>query len=340
MRQLIRFETLKLTLPSGRIFGWALASLLILAITGEIVLRIESVQSLLLPPSYGSSSVEFGIKLAKINSFVKQEGGVDCIFIGSSITDADVDPDVFRAAYKQYAQRDIACFNFSLAGLPPSSARMVAKYLVQTYQPKTIVYGVSAGEFLKIFNQRETYSTSWLYYSLGVFSLEGWLYANSYVYRYVPTLRYFYESDYRTLADAFSKRISSSGFDRSTVIAQIAIESPVSRDDYQMDAESFSGYRELVDLNSVSTRIVIVESPVHPSYFPHYVKGGKEMYESLFIEPISGYARSRGVPVWRTQSVLDAALPPQGWSDPTHLNVEGAKVFSEWLAKQYASLTP
>lgn len=336
----LRSETLNLDLSTGVTLWWTLITLFLIVVVGEGVLRIESIQTFFPAPSYGSSSSEFGIKLAKLNSFVKQEGSLDCVFLGSSIIDADIDPEVFSFMYQSRLNREIKCFNFGLGGLPPSSASLITKFLVYKYHPKIIFYGVSATEFSKRFNQPEIYSTSWVRYTLGEFSLEGWLYEQSYLYRYTPTMRYFYEIDYRNLFDSFLARISSTGWNCSTAIAQITSQTKGDTADYQIDMESFGGYSDLVDLNSSQIHIVIIEEPVHPIFFPNYIKGGEDSYERLFLNPLARYAESRQVPFLHTQNTLATILPQDGWSDATHLNVHGAKVFSEWLSRQYVGLNP
>lgn len=336
MSPLFEFKTLKPAPFSYGIFLNAFVAFLLVTLIGEFVLRFDCVRGFLPSPNYGSGSPEFGIKLRKADLLYTQKGKIDCIFMGSSVMDADVDPEIFNSEYYALTHQELICFNFSLAGFPPSSAYDVAQFLVKRYQPKVIFYGVAPGEFTPRFNNRPVYSTEWVSFHNSLFSIEGWLLETSFTYRYsLPLMRYVFISDYRRLYNAFEKRLSRHGHDRlenSLTIGPISIgDTP-----YKIDPESFRGYQGLINLNSSSTKIIIIEEPLHPIVFPNYLHGGEEAYQKDFLQPVLSELFSRQIDFWATNPDVARLLSVDtAWADAAHLNFSGAEIFSRWLARQY-----
>jgi hypothetical protein len=57
-------------------------------------------------------------------------------------------------------------------------------------------------------------------------------------------------------------------------------------------------------------------------------------YQSL-VDDITRRASLQGVLFWPTSQL--ELIPANGWQDSQHLSIDGAKVFSQWLAQQISS---
>jgi hypothetical protein len=67
--------------------------------------------------------------------------------------------------------------------------------------------------------------------------------------------------------------------------------------------------------------------PVPPAHFA-YFKNGRSDFEQ-YVTEVENIVASSQVPFWRTTDLQ--LIPAEDWWDPSHLNVRGAKIFSEWL---------
>ena len=111
---------------------------LILGLLSEAALRVAHAAQVLPAPNMGEPNPELGIKVARLDALAKAKGKIDCIFIGSSAVDADVDPQVMAEVFRTRAGDDLICFNFALAAMPTASAEMISKMLITRYHPKNL----------------------------------------------------------------------------------------------------------------------------------------------------------------------------------------------------------
>jgi hypothetical protein len=333
-QEFIQPETLKVTPPFGGTAAMSLLFVLLIVVTGETLLRIPIVESFVPTPTYGNAGPELGAKIRKLDAVIRQNGKVDCLFVGSSVVDSDIDPDVFSAEYKTLTGKDISCFNFGLAGMAPSSMESTARFLIARYRPKILVYGVGIGDFSAKFSWQgvDLYSTPWTTYLTGKFSVEGWLIENSFNYRYLDSARYFWDFKYRQSLGKLG-RLTPSGFDRATIIVNDIGELSYVDGEYEVHPLAINGFQRFMQLNNHETQILLFEEPVHPQAMAAF---GDDFYTQRFLEVVQKSVRDPKVPFIETRGRV--VIPPNGWKDPSHLNVWGAEVFSKWLSRQFAGV--
>jgi hypothetical protein len=340
--KLIRGNTLQLRRPFGRTFGWALALAVTILAAAEGLARSETVQAHLPPPGVGSSNVVFEFRLHYLDTLVKREGRVDCLFVGNSMTVRGVDPEIFAGAYRQQTGEDIICFNFGIRGATASTIGPMAEIFVERYHPRLLIYGSTArdyGEGLRTSSKKVVLDIPWTQYQLGRASFEGWLISSSYAYR-----------QYLALLDGVTHRqpaprkdlapsLTAYGFDRGDRQAARVDVSPDLEEyanlveafaDYRVSEEDLQGLAWIVALEKRGVEVVIVEMPLPPTALE--VFGDGEADYRLYLDRVGAYAQEHDVPFWRTHT-LDL-IPDDGWRDHFHLNLTGAEAFSAWLGEQ------
>lgn len=333
-KEWIQPETLRVTVPFGRTTALSVVFIILLIGGGEILFRIPIIESFLPTSTYGNGGPELGAKIRKLDTYIRQHGMVDCLFVGSSVVDSDIDPEVFSREFKAQTGKDVSCFNFALAAMAPSSMDSTARFLIARYRPRVLIYGVGIGEFSAKFMWQgvDLYSTPWTQYVTGRFSLEGWLIENSYSYRYFASARYFWDFNYRQSLGKLG-RLTSSGFDRATIVAKDIGDLSYVDTEYEVHPLAIEGLQRFIQLSSRETQILIFEEPVHPQALTTL---GDDFYMQRFLSVLRKNIRGPNVLFVETQNRV--AIPANGWKDPSHLNVWGAEVFSKWLSQQFADV--
>ena len=144
--------TLKLHWPFGRTLLLAIAILVGMAGAAELLLRWEPLQDRLPAPSIGGNSRNLDVKLHRLDKMVEREGPPDCLFLGNSMVNTNIDPEKFSEAYRAFTRRPIRCFNFGVNGMAPYPAAKFIRVLNHLYRPKMIIWGITPGDL----NTRKT----------------------------------------------------------------------------------------------------------------------------------------------------------------------------------------
>ena len=333
-------STLCLSWPFGQTLALAVVVLLLMVSGLEMVFRLPAVESRLPTPSIGSNHEQLEIQVYRLHRFAAS-GPVDCIFLGSSMVRSGIQPATFADAYRQQTGQSLRCFTFGLSGLTASAAGLLADYLVNTYHPRLLVYGVSPRDFneavaVQGFSGAKLARLDWMRYQRGAFTITGWLFARLYAFQYA----YFYRDGLTPgFADKLDRRraaesqLGPDGYAPSDHVMSWPI-SPTEKDhitrlyqDYKPLPEELAGFQRIIALHqSGRTRLVLVEVPFYPDIVTQLL--GVEAYRD-FNRQIESYASPAGVLYWPT-TLLDL-IPPEGWDNLNHLNTTGAEAFSQWL---------
>ena len=329
--------TLQLRRPFGRTLILTLLWFCILLAGSEWFARTKVAKSLLLRPSIGSRHGQFENQLARLEWVVQQDGSVDCIFLGSSLVWLGVKPDVFTQTYNQETGEKIRCFNFGVSAMPANAAAAVAKILVEDYHPKLLIYGLSARD-LAIPNDAEDSAvileTPWVQYRMGQFSIQGWLYDHSYFYRNLKSLNNLVRLNFNSPEEEFGLTLSERyGFlpkqepitDKSLTTANEYAHQWLYN--YNVQQENILGLKQISRQRDQNLQVVVIDMPVPPVHFD-YFKNGRQDFDQ-YIDQVSNVLASERVVFW--QMTDHNMISESGWWDPSHLNEQGAQLFSEWL---------
>ena len=332
-------SNLKALRPLGGTFLLALAIFVFLVLMLEAVLRTDGAAPYLsrLVPDLGSRHHQLEIQLKRLDVYAAENGGVDCVFLGSSLVWLGVYPDVFEDGIAERLGVDLECFNLGIEALPAGAAGVLAEFVAEQYQPWLLLYGTSARDFAPTYASEEmqvVLETPWIQYRNGQKNLKSWLYTRSFVFRYVNAISQFlrFEEPFDEIGVSPEDR---SGFLPKTRPAQeIHFQAAAAiaaewLQPYTIQPENIEGLREILTLNSPALQIVIVEMPVQVSYFD-YFQNGRADYDR-FLRQIQSEVQSEAIVFIETSD--RAIVPEEGWWDRSHMNMVGAQVFSDWLAQ-------
>ena len=324
----------------------ALVGLMLAAVWGiaEGVLRQPAVQSWLPPPNLGSSNVELDLKVPLLRAYAAQ-GRIDCILVGNSSIEFSIRPEIFQRAYAAQTGESIRCFNFGVRATITSTHAALADWLVREFHPRLLIVGANVAAYANVSDSIG--DLPWLRYQQGLWDPEGWLTEHSRLRQYwlqwsrlqLPDdsasqynqlLNYY--SQYPLDADGYFGRTDPY---RTGSRPGVDLASPPGPNEkalagllykFAFVPAQLTSLERLARLSS-STQILVVESPVHPT-FSQFFAGGQTGYQAL-REQLANAIRAQGLRYWSTD--LQPAIPDNGWHDRNHTNAIGAEAVSGWL---------
>src|SRR5690606_27273463 len=225
--------------------------------------------------------------------------GIDCVIIGSSMTNAAFDGEIFRSALVEVAGLNMVCVNVGIGGLMAPEAGEVARLVAEKYHPTLLIFGTSARDYSEAIyrNALLLYAnitqTPWVRYRLyGDWSLDGWLVEASYLYRYLVTAR-------RKLQAYSGAVLPPVGF-----IVPVTEPPDPEREAIQYDAMSnytmhprtLAGLESILALRHQGVQVLVVEVPAHDSYLDFFDDPERDM--ALYRSTVGALADQYGAPFW------------------------------------------
>lgn len=324
-------RTLQLSRPAGRVFFRALLILVIFLAGFEILLRLLVGSGLIINPGPSTNNADLNTKLPLLDKLAA-ETHIDCIFLGSSMTNDGIDPEVFSQRYAELSGRQLTCFNFGVGWLTGEVAGGLSRILVDRYHPDVLIYGTSARDYSAVMGMRALKSDPWYQYMLGQWNLPGWLQEHSMLYRYYLKFLSDLNPSNRGFAIKTRDHISPYGHFRLDIIGE-DLEAGNRIDEEELRPKDFNGFSRLVKLKSDQLQVVVIEIPVHMDYLPVYVNNSLDQYYELFYDEIEEVTSRNDVPLINTVTGGLFTSGDDGWGDMKHLNVIGAERFSLYLAE-------
>ncbi len=334
VKRIVAFSTLKVTLPIGKTFLIALVMFPVFLILLEFLFRIPFIFDTL-PPSTVFRNYDYPEIDVKYHKFeiLNRNKPVNCIFLGTSMVDQAIDPEIVIPSSNQ--TEPVNCFNFGLQSMMPGTSSVFANALVEKYNINTIVLGISAVDLAgDYYLPRDFISAPWFIYISGRQSLEGQLIDKSLVYRYLLSLKKYKNPDYQNMVFDLNLLITNHGQNRKDETGGYPLITKTKFPNYSLDQHDFSGLAEFGDLIDKQVKVIVVEMPVDPRFLPYYVQNGEEGYEEEFAKPVANLLKDNDIPFIRTQAEIEEVISPEGWVDYAHLNRKGATQFSTWLSKK------
>ena len=344
-------RTLYFRRPYGRTLALTLLLLALLMALGEVLVRTEVFEGHVVANNRGGRHRQFELQLGRLETVVARDGPIDCIALGSSMVWYDFDPEAFSEGYQHQTGQEIRCFNFGVDGLPAASAGALAPILAGDFQPSLLIYGTTARDYAvpkESENNTVLLEMPWLRYRLGQFSIQGWFYEHSRLYRYWETLGHLLRLENRHLLmtgyyASLKDNYGFSGREGVGTLGSVPLD-PQSEDprvrrlfellyEYEILPENLTGLDQVMAQNSREVQVVLVEMPVPPAYL-HFFGHGRQDYQR-FINQVESMAESRTVPFWQTTHLR--LIPDDAWFDYVYPNTKGARIFSAWLGEQVGS---
>jgi hypothetical protein len=348
-----RQKSLSITRPWGRTALMAVLILGILLITIEGLFHLDGIQRRFQLTSYGNYHYLFEVKWFQLERYVEEHGGVDVIFLGSSLVNSGIVPEKFTAAYtKKTGGETLRAFNFGIEGMTIQPNSVVAKILIESYQPQALIFGTEIRDYYSkngVVVAERFLSNDWVRYRNGDFNLGGWLAEHSEAYPYYLAYRNWltwkYYENFTTIMGRIDKMMPD-GYDIEHAVNTFHTQPPDPNNaedkeaidffaDYEIDESRLDNLQDLLDLGETyGVEIIFIEMPVAPTFFGYFERG--EDAHAEFVEVVSEVVEESGnifIP-----APLENLFPEKGRSDRVHLNKYGAPIFSRFLGEQLGEM--
>jgi hypothetical protein len=339
-------KSLAITRPWGKtaLYGLLLLAILLLAIEGLFHLR--PIQRRFQLTSLGNYHYLFEVKWFQLERYVEEYGGVDVVFLGSSLMNAGVVPEEFIKAYaEKTGEEDLRVFNFGIEGMTIEPNAVVAKLLIESYHPQAIIFGTEIRDYYAkngVVVAERFLSNEWVRYRNGDFNLKGWLAEHSIAYPYYLAVRNWltwnHYDNFTTVMDRIDKMMPD-GYDIEHAVNTIHTEMPDPNKpedkevidffaDFKMAESRLENLRALIALGKEhGVEVLIVEMPVSPTFFGYFQRGEDEHIH--FVKDVAEIVTGSGN-IFLPAPPEDL-FPVKGRSDRVHLNKYGAPIFSRYL---------
>jgi hypothetical protein len=313
----------------------AAAILLLIALILEGLARTESASRILPPPGTGSQHPQFDEKLAMLNGLLEDGEPLNCLIIGDSGANRNINPEVLRQVYMAQTGEDLLCFNFALGGMSAKELSVVADLSRDYFQPQVLIFGVTPGQFGR---QLASYvaESDWARYRRGSFSIKGFLSNESAAFGYYLGMIRWFLGDPRADQEKGTHTLTRYGQDASTLKLDItqeqtkAIEARADEVAVIQD-EQVAALESILALQEQGIAVWLVEMPFHEINYS-LLPESQQLYRQEFLNVIQSHAAETDTPFIRVPD--DLTFPDEQWKDSTHLNRWGAEIFSEWLGAE------
>ena len=315
----------------GLVLGWMLVA--------EFIARTP-LGSELPPPSVGADSFEFDIKVFYLEQSIRQNGPLDCLIVGDSMTNNGLDPNLISQAYEAQTGVSLHCFNFGMPALTLDASGPLAQALANHFHPRLLIFVLSQRDFEIEYGHpfRHVATTDWTEYNLGKTSMRGWAVNSLYGYRYYLFTQYWLNPANRVSFSNAWRDITSRGFSPIFGFRNPPKIFPPNTTFNTDDPAAAQGFKGLLDIQNGTTSLLIVDAPLQPSYY-QIVLGTPEDYARSYVEPMQAYFEPLHIPFWLTRE-LSLSIPDQAWHDSLHVNENGVPIFSAWLGRELAKDYP
>ena len=307
-------------------------------LAAEIVAR-SPIGALLPAPSVNADSFLFDAKIYELESQLRRDGNLDCLFLGSSVANSDIDPVVVEQIYREQTGETIHCFNLGLPAMTIETATAIGDAAIARFHPKVIIYAILPRDVHDtIANVDYLAKTDWVKFNRGIPSANGWLVNHSYAYRYFITWRYWLNLPNRVKMDAETSPLAAKGYQPAPGIRDPYIENltmtPERLREAWDDPSQAQAVQDFLALQQKGVKIVFLEGP---SYHGPDASDAEtwRAYDEEYLPTLIQILDENQIPFWRTQE-LAIRIPKAQWYDWLHLNSDGAAAFSHWLGEMMA----
>jgi hypothetical protein len=331
-------ETLTLSKPSLRGILYFLLTIPLVLLAAEIVARTPF-GNLLPAPSVEADSFLFDAKIYQLENQLRRDGTLDCLLLGSSVANSDIDPAVIERVYLEKTGQTIHCFNLGLPAMTIETATALADAAVARFHPKVIIYAILPRDIHDtIANIEYLAETDWIRYNRGASSLNGWLVNRSYGWRYYLTWRYWLAIPNRAKMEEETRFLTSKGFQPAMDVREPYIENltmtPARLREAWNDPRQAAALERFIALQQKGVTIVFLEGPAYHESDASDAETWR-VYETEYLPTLTKILDENQIPFWRTQEIA-IRIPKEHWYDWLHLNQHGAAAFSQWLGGMMA----
>jgi hypothetical protein len=305
----------------------------ILLLVTELVAR-SPLGARLPAPSIQADNFLLDAKIYQLEGQVRRYGRLDCLFLGSSVSNSDIDPAVVEQVFLERTGEVIHCYNLGIPALTLKNATAIGDAAIARFHPRVLIYAMLPRDINDVTaNVNHIENIGWVTYNRGSPSLEGWLVNHSHAWRYFITWRYWLTPKNRIKMAEDTRELTGSGFQPAQGFREPYIPNntmnPARLHGAWADASRGQTLENFLDLREQGMTIVLLEGPAY-----HEEDGSDaetwHTYQEEYLPTLVDILEAKGVPFWRTWDI-SIQVPREHWYDWLHLNNLGAESFSRWL---------
>lgn len=258
-----------------------------------------------------------------VTTFSIEKTCADLIILGSSHGSHHYHPGILGDKLK------MSCQNAGRDGFDIFYQYAVLRAILYRYTPKIVILDIDTEEFLKTQDSYDKLATLLPYYKkhpeirkiVDLKSKNEKFKMLSHIYPYNSTLSYIILGNTKYNQ---KRRNEINGYVPIMKLCERSLNTSHISNDYDLDAEKIRIYNALIeDCRAANIRIYILRSP----YFERFdaldksIKLGQEI------------ARKHNVPFYDLSNDTAFINHQELFADPSHLNNEGAEIYSAWIVK-------
>jgi hypothetical protein len=280
-------------------------------------------------PSINSSFPELDVKIQRLWEY----GSPNCLIIGSSMADTGLNPSLLEDLVNKKYNTEYRCFNmgFSSSMLEVSSA--VANSMISWNNIDLIIWGISPIDMDPNFTKTRAIVEMPVFAQNNKnYSLVGFLFNHSRFPWFLATLLHQQDEEYSKDLATYNNVLDSRGMRRSTQ-GKVIDAGKILLPDFSIYPEDLKAFEMfLKNFKGQGKKIIIVEMPVNPDFYPYLIGGGDENYKEKFIIPIENIVTIKNIPFIQTQEKISTIVAKDtDWGNETHLNTMGADKFTRYI---------
>ncbi|PKN94867.1 MAG: hypothetical protein CVU44_03420 [Chloroflexi bacterium HGW-Chloroflexi-6] len=292
-------------------------------------------------PSLGSDNFYFDYKIYALESQVRRNGQLDCLVLGSSVANSDLDPAVIETAYQNETGQKIHCFNIGIPALTAENAVPIAEAIVRRYQPDVVLFILIPRDLMDHeYTVKQLERNPWVNYHRGNITPENWLLVNTYTLRYLNTWQYWQTLANRDKMGYETEPITAGGYSRIAGLNQPyprnwLLENDENLQNVWVSGKTYTDLDRLTALENLGTKFIFIEAPAFSIINLDRQDPSIQHYEQDYMANLEAYLGAKNIPLWRTLEI-GKQIPEAGWFDWLHLNTVGSPILSQWVAEKLA----
>jgi hypothetical protein len=286
-------------------------------------------------PSIGTSFPELDVKFQRLWKY----GSPNCLIIGSSMADTGFNPAIFENLINEKYKTNYRCFNMGFSSSMVEVSAAVANSLIKWNKIDLIIWGISAIDMdPNIKDTRSIVDLPAFSYNNGHPSITGFLFNHFKLPWFLMTMIHQQNKEYLKILELSNNVMDNQGMRRSTKGKEIG-DGNVMLPDFSIYPEDMKAFKKFTsEFAGDGKKIIVVEMPVNPDFYPHLVTGGDENYKKDFIAPIQTWLSQERIPFIRSQEKISQIIDNKtSWGNETHLNTAGAELFTIYIVNSFES---
>lgn len=249
------------------------------------------------------------------------------------MADTGINPAVLEKLVNEKYKTSYRCFNMGISSSMVEVSAAMANSLIKWHKIDLIIWGISPIDMdQNIVETRSIANLPAFSFNNGHPSFSGFLFNYFKLPWFVVTMVHQQNKEYLKILDLANNVMDSQGMRRTTK-GKVIDDGGVMLPDFSIYPQDMEAFEKFIKgFKGEGKRIIVVEMPVNPKFYPLLVTGGDENYQKDFITPVQKLFSQENIPFIRSQENISRIVDNKTcWGNETHLNSTGADFFTRYI---------